>query len=108
MSEDKGQKELSPLESFLQFDDSNLTAEQKDLQSVAALIMSAFWLLMVIVRIAMGPLWFLVATVFFFKLLRIGLKSNKKLLSIIAIVLYVIHLPIYTSMLWVTIHNIFG
>lgn len=91
----KTTKKLNKLESFFQFNINKLTDEQKDLYSIIALIASILWLSLSFIGIILGILWYIILSSIFLKIVSIGLKSTKKWMSIISIVLYSINTIYY-------------
>lgn len=92
MNNEKNSKKLNTLESFFQFNTNNITDKQKDLYSIVAFISSIIWLTLSFTGILLGLIWIIILSSIFFKIVSIGIKSNKKWMSIVSIVLYSINI----------------
>ena len=94
-NKDKQPRELTALEKFFQFNRTDMDEKEKDLYGIVALAISAVWLVLTLVGVGLGLIWFFLLSVLFFRIVQLGLSSSKKTLAIISIVLFVINAIIY-------------
>ena len=92
---EKTTKELTKLEKFFQFKTDNLSEEEKNQYSVVGLIISIAMLVLIFLGVLVGPIWTILLISLFIKIVSVGLKSEKRKLSILSIILFVISISIY-------------
>ena len=93
--DEKPTKELTKLEKFFQFKNDNLSEEEKNQYSVVGLIISIAMLVLIFLGVLVGPIWTILLISLFIKIVSVGLKSEKRKLSILSIILFVISISIY-------------
>ncbi len=95
MSEEKEPKKLNKRENFFNMNVDDATEEQKSRYSIIALAVAVVWFLVQFFLFGLGIIWYILASALLFSFIRMGLKSKLKILSIIAIVVYVLNTIIY-------------